>query len=60
MTPACVAKHSTGTDANAALVGPSKAKLPWNDVKDSDKATSKEDDHNIDTTHADISRLHSG
>ncbi len=50
MMPACVAKHSTGKDANAALIGPSKAKLPWNNVVYSNKATGKEDDHNDNAT----------
>ncbi len=60
ITPACVAKHSAGKDANAALVGPSKAKLPWNDVGYSNKATGEEDDHNDDATYADMSQLHHG
>jgi hypothetical protein len=60
MTPACVAKHSAGKDAIAALVGPSKAKLPWNNVGYSDKATGKEDDHNNNAMNADMSRLRRG
>jgi hypothetical protein len=60
MTPVCVAKHSAGKDANAASGRPSKAKLPWNNVGYSNKATGKKDDHNDNATYADMSRPRCG
>jgi hypothetical protein len=53
-------KHSAGKDANAASVGPLKAKLPWNNAGYGDKATDEENDHNNNATYADVSRLRRG
>jgi hypothetical protein len=42
------------------LVRPSKVKSPWNNAGYGNKATGKEDDHKVNATYTDVSRLHRG
>jgi hypothetical protein len=50
-------QHNAGKDTNAALAGPLKAKLPWNNTGYGNKAMGEEDDHNNDATYADVLQL---
>jgi hypothetical protein len=53
-------QYNAGKDANPALVESLKAKFSWNDARYSNKATCTEDEHNNNTTYADVSQLHHG
>jgi hypothetical protein len=50
-------QHNAGKDTNAASAGPSEAKSPWNNARYGDEATGKDNDHDINATHTDVSRL---
>jgi hypothetical protein len=45
-------------DASAALAGPSKAKLPWNNAGHGNKATGDNQGHSNNATYADVLQLH--
>jgi hypothetical protein len=63
MTPAQCGQgcqYNASKNANAALAGPSKAKSPWNNARYGNEATGKDDDHDNDATHMDVSGLRCG
>jgi hypothetical protein len=53
-------QHNAGKDANTALAGPFKVKLPWNEARYGNEATCNEDEHVNNATYAEVSRLHDG
>jgi hypothetical protein len=58
MTPAQCGQgrqHNAGKDTNAASAGPSEAKSPENGARYGNEATGKDDDHDNDAMHTDVS-----
>jgi hypothetical protein len=50
-------QHNASKDTNATFAGPSEAKSPWNNAKYGNEIMDKDNDHNNDTTHTNVSRL---
>jgi hypothetical protein len=60
MTPAQCGQgrqHNAGKDTNAASAWPFEDKSPWNDGRYGNEARGKDNDHDNDATHTDVSRL---
>jgi hypothetical protein len=48
-------QHNVGKGTNAASAGPSEAKSPWNNARYGNEATGKDNDHDNNATHTDVS-----
>jgi hypothetical protein len=53
-------QHNASKDTNAASAGPSEAKSPWNGARYGNEAMGKDNDHDNNATHTDVSQLSLG